>query len=312
MIIIYKEREKMSNDVEVLRKAMEGWGTDEATLIKVIANRTNRQRQEIKAQYKSTYGRDLIEDLKKETHGKLEDAFVALFTDPIEYDADALRGAMKGAGTNEDTLIEIISSRSPQQMNAVKACYQKKYSRDLEADVKKETSGTLQKILITLLQGKRSVNTNPNQAQCAQIAKEIFDAGEAKMGTDESVFNKYFGSLSPYELACVAQHYHKLTGHTILDAIDKEMHGDSKKAYRTIVYATLSPSEYFATRVNDAIKGFGTKDQLLMRVLITRDEIDMPQIKQYFKQLYGKDMVEAIKNDISGEYQKLMVELCGH
>ena len=312
MIIIYKEREKMSNDVEVLRKAMEGWGTDEATLIKVIANRTNRQRQEIKAQYKSTYGRDLIEDLKKETHGKLEDAFVALFTDPIEYDADALRGAMKGAGTNEDTLIEIISSRSPQQMNAVKACYQKKYSRDLEADVKKETSGTLQKILITLLQGKRSVNTKPNQAQCAQIAKEIFDAGEAKMGTDESVFNKYFGSLSPYELACVAQHYHKLTGHTILDAIDKEMHGDSKKAYRTIVYATLSPSEYFATRVNDAIKGFGTNDHLLMRILITRDEIDMPQIKQYYKQLYGKDMVTAIKNDISGDYQKLMVELCDH
>ena len=312
MIIIYKEREKMSNDVEVLRKAMEGWGTDEATLIKVIANRTNRQRQEIKAQYKSTYGRDLIEDLKKETHGKLEDAFVALFTDPIEYDADALRGAMKGAGTNEDTLIEIISSRSPQQMNAVKACYQKKYSRDLETDVKKETSGTLQKILITLLQGKRSVNTNPNQAQCAQIAKEIFDAGEAKMGTDESVFNKYFGSLSPYELACVAQHYHKLTGHTILDAIDKEMHGDSKKAYRTIVYATLSPSEYFATRVNDAIKGFGTNDHLLMRILITRDEIDMPQIKQYYKQLYGKDMVTAIKNDISGDYQKLMVELCDH
>ena len=312
MIIIYKEREKMSNDVEVLRKAMEGWGTDEATLIKVIANRTNRQRQEIKAQYKSTYGRDLIEDLKKETHGKLEDAFVALFTDPIEYDADALRGAMKGAGTNEDTLIEIISSRSPQQMNAVKACYQKKYSRNLEADVKKETSGTLQKILITLLQGKRSVNTKPNQAQCAQIAKEIFDAGEAKMGTDESVFNKYFGSLSPYELACVAQHYHNLTGHTILDAIDKEMHGDSKKAYRTIVYATLSPSEYFATRVNDAIKGFGTNDHLLMRIFITRDEIDMPQIKQYYKQLYGKDMVTAIKNDISGDYQKLMVELCDH
>jgi len=35
----------MSNDVEVLRKAMEGFGTDEATLIKVIANRTGRQRQ---------------------------------------------------------------------------------------------------------------------------------------------------------------------------------------------------------------------------------------------------------------------------
>ena len=250
----------MQKDVEALRKAMEGWGTDEAALIKIIANRTNAQRQAIKAQYKATYGRDLIEDLKKETHGKLEDAFVALFTDTIEYDADTLRDSMKGMGTNEDTLIEILTSRSPQQIRAIKDCYQKKYSRDLEADVKKETSGTLQKILITLLQGNRSVNPNPNQAQCQAIAKEILNAGESKLGTDESVFNKYFGTLSPHELACVAQCYHKLTGHTILDAIDKEMHGDSKKAYRTIVYATLSPSEYFATRVNEAIKGAGTKD----------------------------------------------------
>ena len=114
------------------------------------------------------------------------------------------------------------------------------------------------------------------------------------------------------ELACVAQHYHKLSGHTILDAIDKEFHGDSKKGFRTIVYATLAPSEYFATRVKEAIKGFGTSDHLLMRVLITRDEIDMPQIKQYFKQLYGKDMVEAIKSEISGDYQKLIIELCSH
>ena len=302
----------MSNDAEVLRKAMEGFGTDEATLIKVIANRTGRQRQQIKAQYKATYGRDLIEDIKKECHGKLEEAFVALFKDPVEYDVDALREGMKGLGTNEDTLIEIIASRSPQQLLAIKNLYKQKYNRDLEDDIKKETHGTLEHILITLLQGKRSVNTNPDQNACAAIAKEILNAGEAKLGTDESVFNKYFGSLSPYELCCVAQHYHKLTGHTILEAIEKEFVGDSKKAFKSIVYATLSPSEYFATRVNDALKGLGTKDHLLMRVLITRDEIDMPQIKQYYKQLYGKDMVEAIKSDISGDYEKLMVELCAH
>ena len=299
-------------DAEALRKAMKGFGTDEAALIKICANRTNSQRQAIKQAYKSTFGRDLIDDLKSELHGKFEDAMVALFTEPIEYDADQLRASMKGMGTNEDTLIEIIGSRTPQQLMAIKNVYKQKYKRDLEQDVQKETSGTLRHILISLLQGKRSVNTNPNQAQCAQIAQEIYQAGEAKMGTDESIFNKYFCSLSPHELACVAQNYHKLTGHTILQAIDKEFHGDSKKAFRTIIYATLSPSEYFATRVNDAIKGWGTKDHLLIRILISRDEVDMPQIKQYYKQLYGKDMVQAVKSDISGDYQKLMIELCDH
>ena len=302
----------MSNDAEVLRNAMKGFGTDEATLIKVVANRTSRQRQQIKAQYKATFGRDLIADLKSELKGKLEDAFVALFTDPVEFDADSLRDAMKGMGTNEDTLIEIIASRSNQQLAQIKNCYQQKYKRDLETDVKKETHGTLQHLLIALLQGSRGTNTNPVPNKMAKIAREIYDAGEAKMGTDESVFNKYFVSLSPFELAAVAQQYHKLTGHSILDAIDKEFSGDSKKAFRTIVYATISPSEYFATRVKDAIKGFGTKDTLLIRILVSRDEIDMPQIKQYYKQLYGKDMVEDVKSDISGDYQKLMVELCSH
>ena len=299
-------------DAEALRKAMKGFGTDEAALIKICANRTNAQRQQIKAAYKSLYGRDLIADLKSELNGKFEDAMIALFTEPIEYDVDQLREGMKGLGTNEDTLIEIIASRSPAQLRAIKAKYQEKYKRDLEQDIKKETHGTLEHLLVSLLQGSRSTNTQVNQGQAAAIAQEIYKAGEAKLGTDESVFNKYFCSLSPYELAAMAQQYHKLTGHTILQAIDKEFHGDSKKALKTIVYATLSPSEYFATRVNDAIKGWGTKDHLLIRILITRDEIDMPQIKQYYKQLYGKDMVEAVKNDISGDYQKLMVELCSH
>ena len=118
-----------------------------------------------------------------------------------------------------------------------------------------------------------------------------------------------FCTLSPQELAKVSQEYHKLTGHTILEAIKKEFSGNSKKALHTIVYATLSPSEYFATRVQDAIKGWGTKNKILIRIIITRSEVDLPAIKKYFRQLYGKDMEQAIKDEIKGDYQKLMLEL---
>ena len=298
-------------DADALRKAMKGIGCDEKAIIAICVGRTNAQRLEIVKAYKASYGRDLIADLKSELHGKFEDAILALFTDPIEYDADELRKAMKGIGTNEDTLIEIISSRPPAVLKRIKDKFNEKYKRDLEKDVKSETSGTLRKLLIALLQCSRSTNTKPNLEQCKAIAEEIYKAGEAKMGTDESVFNKYFCSLSPVELAHVARAYHQLTGHTILQAIDKEFSGDSKKTLRTIVYATLSPSEYFATRVHDAVKGLGTKDHLLIRVLVSRSEIDMPQIKQYYKQLFGKDMYEDVKNDISGDYRNLMLGIIG-
>ena len=296
-------------DADALKKAFKGIGCDKKAIIDIAVNRTNAQRQQIKEAYKASYGRDLMKDLKSELHGHLEDTILALFTDPIEYDADELRAAMKGLGTNEDTLIEIIASRPPHVLKAVIAKFKEKYDRDLEKDVKSETSGTLRKLLIALIQCGRSTNPTPNQAQCAQIAQEIYNAGEKKLGTDESVFNKYFCTLSPYELAAVSKEYHKLTGHTILQAIDKEFHGDSKKTLRTIVYATLSPSEYFATRVNYAVKGLGTKDHLLIRVLVSRSEIDMPQIKQYYKQLFGKDMVADVKGDTTGEYQNCLTQL---
>ena len=38
----------------------------------------------------------------------------------------------------------------------------------------------------------------------------------------------------------------------------------------------------------------------------------MPQIKQYYKQLYGRDMLEAIKGDCFGAYRDLLIELAGH
>ena len=302
----------MSGDAAAIRKAMEGFGTDEDALIKIVANRSNAQRQKIKEEYKTAYGRDLISDLKSELRGKLEDAMVALFTEPIEYDVDSLNRAMKGAGTDEDAVIEIITSRPNWMLKKIKEKFKQKYNKELESAVKSDFHGDLERLLVSILQCKRSENNNPNQSECANLAKELFDAGEKKWGTDSSIFNKIFTGCSPTEIACIAREYHKISGHTILDGIDKEFSGNTKKALRSIVYALISPSEYFATRVQDAIKGFGTNDHLLIRVLITRDEIDMPQIKQYYKQLYGNDMVEDIKKDIGGDYKKLMVELCSH
>ena len=71
------------------------------------ANYTDEQKKELFEKYKT----DLIDDLKSELSGKFEDAMVALFKDPVEYDCECLHNAMKGGGTDENCLIEIIASR---------------------------------------------------------------------------------------------------------------------------------------------------------------------------------------------------------
>ena len=59
-----------------------------------------------------------------------------------------------------------------------------------------------------------------------------------------------------------------------------------------------------------AIKGLGTNNDLLNRVLITRKEIDMDEINEFYQHKYNVDMKKDIIGDNSDIYQKLCVYLC--
>jgi hypothetical protein len=299
-------------DAQALRKAMKGLGTDEKAIIEIVANRTNAQLLEIKDAYEKNIQRDLIKDLKSEISGNFQKAVLALFEPSLEYDVDQLNNAMKGIVTNEDTLIEIIASRDEARLNQIKMRYKEKYNKDLEHSIDKETKGNFKRLLISLLEGGRSRNMRYDVNDCQAKAKLLYEAGESKWGTSSYVFNQIFSLSSKYELSYICKEYYKLYGHSIVDAINSNFEGDLKKLLKSIIHAIINPSEYFASRINDAIKGLGTKDTLLIRTIVTRREIDLPMIKKYYKQLYGKDMVEDVKKETSGDYRKFLLEILSH
>ena len=310
--VIAVDQGKIDADAAALRKAMKGLGTDEKTIIQIVANRTNRERLAMIDSFKKQFNRDLIKDLKSELHGHFEDAILALFQDPISYDCWSLKKAMKGAGTNEDTLIEILSTRSNKVITLIKKRYIELYGKTLEQDLSSDLSGDLKTVMLTLASGFRSENSCPNQAECEQKAEKLYKAGENRAGTDEKTFYEILTQSSPPELELIDRIYMQRHNHGLLTAIDKEFSFNMKKLLRTIVYSSINPSEYFASRVNYAVKGLGTKDTLLIRILVTRAELDMPQIKEAYKRLYNKDMVKAVQDDTSGDYKRLLVELISH
>ena len=162
------------------------------------------------------------------------------------------------------------------------------------------------------MQGQRAENANPNKEAIEKCADDLIKGGIKKLGTDEKLFMDVLTKTSTQEMQLLTEVYQKKAGESLLASIEKEFSGDVRKILKTIIYANTTPSEYFAHRVNEAITSGGKKDELLMRILITRDEVDMPKIKECYKKLYGNDMVEAVKQATLGDYKNLLVELCDH
>lgn len=57
------------------------------------------------------------------------------------------------------------------------------------------------------------------------------------------------------------------------------------------------------------LKGFGTRDSDLIRLIVTRCEVDMADIRNAFEAMYKMPMVNMIKGDCSGAYKDGLIAL---
>ena len=295
--------------VEILRNACQGAGTDEDAIVNVIARTTNPERAIIRRLYTQKYNEDLITRLQSELSGDFKEAAVGSFMTPTEYDAYCLNGAIKGLGTKEGVLSEIIGSRTPQELAAIKQVYAANYGGVLDNDVANDTSGEYQKLLLNLLQCQRSQSLQPDQAGCMNDAAALYQAGEGKWGTDEATFNRVFATRSPADLALINQYYKQHSGKGLLGAIDSEFSGDTKELLDTIVRSNVDPYGYYAGRIHESVAGLGTNDSRLIRNICARHAVDMPYIKQAYLRDYGKDMLTDIQGDTSGHYRQVLSSL---
>ena len=298
----------MSDDLTQLEAALTSKKGEDVTTI-TLKYPTNAKRVKLREEYQKKFGRDLIQDIDKYMGSDLKNTLMAMYKDPVEYDTDLLYFAMKGAGTNEQTITDVLCFRSFDRLNKIKEKFKEKYGKDLVSEIKSETSGAYQKIAMNILEKERSKNTSPDLDTCKKIAEEIYKAGEGKLGTNDDVFIKYFCSLSGEELALVGKEYHKNYKKNLVEIVDSEFSGDEKDLLIAILYGLISPSEFFARVIYKCVEGAGTSDDRMIRAVVTRAEEDMKIIKKYFKQLFNKDMIETVKKDLSGNYSRLIESL---
>ncbi|XP_078284438.1 annexin A4-like isoform X1 [Rhinoraja longicauda] len=298
-------------DAEVLRKAMKGFGTNEQAIIDVVAQRSNKQRMQIVLSFKTAYGKDLIKELKSELSGNFENAVLALLKPTLLFDATELKEAIKGAGTDEQCLIEILSSRSNADIHEICKLYKAEFKKTLEQDIKSDTSGHFERLLVSLIQGNRDESQQVDMTLVKKDTQDLYNAGEGRMGTDESKFNAILCARNRPHLRAVFEEYRQVCKYDIEKTIAREMSGNLESGMVAVVKCLRSIPTYFAERLYKSMKGLGTDDKTLIRVMVSRCEVDMLDIRAEFKRMYGKSLYSFISEDCSGDYKKLLLQLCG-
>uniref|UniRef100_A0A8C9VBC9 Annexin n=1 Tax=Scleropages formosus TaxID=113540 RepID=A0A8C9VBC9_SCLFO len=285
-------------DAQKLRAAMKGAGTDEKAIIQVLVHRSIAQRQFIKEAFKQLFGKDLADELRSELSGNFEKVVLGLLMLLPVYDAYELKNAVKGAGTDERCLIEILASRTCAEIQAIKATY----SKGIHCST---FDGKLSQ------QAGRDESSVVNEVQAMKDAKDIFEAGEGRWGTDEAAFLTVLCVRNRKHLLRVFEAYKSISGRDIEDSIKREMSGNLEDIFLAIVQCIKNKPAFFAEQLYKSMKGMGTTDSILIRIMVSRAEIDMIDIKMEFAKKYGKTLHSFIKGDTSGDYRAILLELCG-
>ncbi|XP_015957304.1 annexin D2 [Arachis duranensis] len=314
------------DDSEQLRKAFQGWGTDEGLIVKILSHRNSAQRELIRAAYASAHGEDLLTSLDKELSSDFERIVMLWTLGPAERDALLAHEATKKKVTspNNFILMEIACTRSPLELFKTKQAYQARYKRSIEEDVAYHTSGDFRRLLVPLVSTFRYVGDDVNTTLAKTEAKILHEKIADKAYGDEELI-RILTTRSKTQLNATLNHYNNEYGNSITKGapmktylkcfsfrvITDDPDNEYLKLLRSTIKCFIFPEKYFEKVLRLAINKMGTDEWALTRVVTTRAEVDLQRIADEYQRRNSVPLDIAVSNDTSGDYKDMLLALLG-
>ncbi|KAL8949188.1 MAG: hypothetical protein Q9222_004683 [Ikaeria aurantiellina] len=302
----------MSGPADALRKAMKGFGTDEATLIRVLARMPPQEIPTLKQAYQQRHHRSLEADIKSECGGYFEFALLAILRGPLQQDVWCLNDALKGAGTKESLLDDVLIGRSNADIRAIKTAYQQTYRRSLEADVKSDLSAKTERMYSMILSASRHEDSAPVFPQTTDAdVVELHRATEAKTGAEQLTVCSILTSRSDGQIRAIAQAYEHKYRRALETVIRNDFAGHMEDALVRMVRSGADKAMRDALALEECMKGPGTKDERLVErvVSVHWDRHHVVQVKGAYRHRFGKELVSRIRGETSGDYERVLVAM---
>ncbi|KAJ5482783.1 hypothetical protein N7539_006229 [Penicillium diatomitis] len=301
-------------EADALRKAMKGFGTDEKALIQVLSRLDPLQMAGVRATYSQHIGRDLFKDVKSETSGYFEQGLLAVIEGPLMHDVTCVREAVKGMGTKEWLLNDVLLGRSNADLQAIQALYERTYGHSLAKDVEDDLSfktAELFKMVLRATRHEDSVSLNPQSIE-AEV-RTIHDSTAARMVNNVTEVCGIFARSSNAELREISRAFEARYHASLEKHIEKEFAGHMEDALLHMLRTATNPAMRDAILLEECMAGMGTKDEkLVIRVVRAHwDRQHKDQVKRAYHHRYGRDLIDRVQGETSGDYKRLMVALLG-
>jgi annexin A7/11 len=300
----------MSRDVEVIRKAMKGFGTDEKALIAALAKKDPIEVNAIRVQYDQRLIRNMIKDIEKETSGYFEKGLVEIARGPLESDCYNLMEAMKGMGTKEVILDDILIGRSNADINAINQKYQELFKRSLQQDLRGDLSAGTEQMYDMIVAARRAEDSHPVNPQEIEQAVTDLQAGIGGFASKNiPQVCAILTSRNDAQLRALSNAYQQRFQKSLDSVLKSAFSGHMEDALRLLVQRAVNRPEAEAVRLEEAMAGMGTKDELLVQRVVRChwDRNFMNNVSNAYKHLYNKDLVKRIEGETRGDYEKLLV-----
>ncbi|KAL0616796.1 Annexin A2 [Plecturocebus cupreus] len=185
----------------------------------------------------------------------------------------------------------MICSRTSRELQEINRVYKEMDKTDLEKDIISNTSGDFRKMMVALAKGRRAEDGSIIDYELIeQDAQNLYDAGVKRKGTDVPKWISIMTAWSVFHFQKVFSMYKSYSPYDMLESIKKEIKGNLENDFLNLVQCIWNKCLYFAERLYDSVKGKGTQDKVLIRLVVSCSEVNMLKIRSEFMRKYGKSL----------------------
>ncbi|XP_020215058.1 annexin D4 [Cajanus cajan] len=306
-----------NQELEAITQAFSGHGVDEKSLVTILGKWDPQERES----FRKNTPHSFIEDherhfqrcddhyvrLLKHEFVRFKNAVVLWTMHPWERDARLVKEALKKGPSAYGVLVEVACTRSSEELLGARKAYHSLFDHSIEEDVASHIHGIERKLLVALVSAYRyegsKVKDDTAKSEAKILSNAIKNVHKKPINEDDEVI-RILATRSKLHLQAVYKHYKEISGKNLDEDLDD-------LRFKETVQCLCTPQIYFSKVLNAALRIDVDKNtkKSLTRVIVTRADIDIKDIKAEYHNLYEVSLPQKVEEVARGNYKDFLLNL---